>query len=337
MEQTVQVIVADGIETLPKEFWPPKDAIFKLMMVRQKTYQMHLLLNTTLNQIVNALNTENIPSVLLKGQGVAQNYRNPESRMCGDIDLYVGITGYKRACEIISNLNNNKLDGIEAKHHMHLHLNGVEVEVHRWAENILNKFQNEIFRKWTIGHIDKNFNSQNLMTWNNNGTSIKLPSATFDSFFLLHHAVRHMTTEGVGLRQICDWTMYLHKHHQNINTIDLKWIIKNLNMETVWKEFGLLAINYLGLPSSEFPLCPNTLKSCKTLKLINQIFISGNFGRFDASARDYSKTTYIKRKWRSFCYQTLRLCKLFVLFPKYAIAFALGWFTNGIKVVINGE
>lgn len=42
---------------------------------------MHQLLNTTLNQIVKALDKEGVPSVLLKGQGVAQNYRKPTNRM----------------------------------------------------------------------------------------------------------------------------------------------------------------------------------------------------------------------------------------------------------------
>ena len=70
-EQTVQVIVADGIETLPEELWPPKEIMIKLMMIRIKIQQMHNLLNSTLNQIVEALNAENILSVLLKGQGCA--------------------------------------------------------------------------------------------------------------------------------------------------------------------------------------------------------------------------------------------------------------------------
>ena len=93
-EQTVSVIVADGIETLPAELWPPKEVMLKLMMLRVKTSQMHALLNSTLNQIVGALDAQGVPSVLLKGQGVAQNYRKPESRTCGDIDLYTGLDGY---------------------------------------------------------------------------------------------------------------------------------------------------------------------------------------------------------------------------------------------------
>ena len=62
-EQTVQVIIADGIETLPQEMWPPKEMMLKLMMIRIKIQQLHTLLNTTLKQITEALNSENIPSV----------------------------------------------------------------------------------------------------------------------------------------------------------------------------------------------------------------------------------------------------------------------------------
>ena len=86
-EQTMVVVVSDGIELLPRELWPPKEVIMKLAMMRLKTEQAHRLLNSTLAQIVNALEAEGVHSVLLKGQGIAQNYRRPESRACGDIDL----------------------------------------------------------------------------------------------------------------------------------------------------------------------------------------------------------------------------------------------------------
>lgn len=335
MEQTVQVIVADGIETLPKELWPPKEAMLKLMMVRVKTNQMHQLLNSTLNQIVNALNAEGISSVLLKGQGVAQNYRNPESRMCGDIDLYVGEKNYERACEIIDGLGKGEMEGIESEHHMHLKVNGVEVEVHRKVAQLLNKCQDKDFQRLATDSIDSNFDTPLLGTWGNADTDIRLAPVTFDAFFILHHAVRHMTREGIGFRHICDWTMYLHKHHQDIEAEELSRILKEFNMETVWKEFGLMAINHLKLPSEEFPSSPATPHSRKTDSLIRHIFISGNFGRFDANGRDYSKTSYLKRKWRSFRFQSMRLCKLFVLFPSYIISYGWGWLTTGIYVGIR--
>ena len=333
MQQAVQVVVADGIETLPKDMWPPKEAVYKLMMVRIKTEQMHSLLNSTLNQIVNALKEENIPSVLLKGQGVAQNYRKPTSRMCGDIDLYTGLGGYEQTCKIIEKLQGDKphKEGEECEHHMHLSLNGVDVEVHRYADMMPSQKLNKSIQKWNYDSIDAHFGSDTLRTWDNQGTDIHLATPTFDAFFILHHAVRHMTTEGVGFRQICDWTMYLHKNHQSIDLKELSQKLKEFHMEAIWKEFGILAVTALGLPKEELPLAPIVLRPTrKTSELLRHIFISGNFGRHDANGRDYSSTTYIKRKWRSFRFQSMRLIKLFNLFPRYSTSYAMGWFTEAI-------
>ena len=339
-EQTMQVIVADGIETLPKECWPPKEALMKLMMIRLKTEQMHQVLNSTLNQIVNALTAENIPSALLKGQGVAQNYLKPQSRMCGDIDLYTGLNGYERACHIIEHLNTEQTQkpGEECDHHMHLQLNGVEIEVHRLAGTMPSTRLNESFQEWTQKSIDSHFGTSILKTWCNNGTNINMATPTFDAFFILYHAARHMTTEGVGFRQICDWVMYLHKNHASIDTEELGKKLKEYHLEAIWKEFGIMAVTILGLPKGELPLAPAEIKKTrKTSMLLKHIFISGNFGRYDVSGRDYTKTTYIKRKWRSFRFQSLRLFKLFNLFPRYSTNYAAAWFLGGINRIAKGN
>ena len=336
-EQTVSIIVADGIETLPKELWPPREALVKLMMLRVKTTQMHSLLNSTINQIAEALEEKNIPSTLLKGQGVAQNYRIPESRTCGDIDLYTGVEGYSEACSIIEKLNtDNNACGIECMHHMHLNLNGVEVEVHRQAGFLMSRRQNAKFQEWTRKSIDSNFHTGTLKTWDNDGHTILLPTPTFDAFYILHHTVRHMTTEGVGIRQVCDWTMYLHKHHSEIDTKELSKYLKLFRLEAIWKEFGILAVNILGLPESELPLAPSDIKSNKTEKLLRHIFVSGNFGRYDSNLKDKSETSYIKRKWRSFRFQSARLLKLFNLFPRYVASYMWHWLTSAVGRFFTG-
>ena len=99
-------------------------------------------------------------------------------------------------------------------------------------------------------------------------------------------------------------------------------------MKAVWQEFGLIAVNILGLPTSELPLAPAHMDSAKTERILRQIFISGNFGHADGKRKDKSKTTYIKRKWRSFRFQSLRLMKLIGLFPKFILTFCLGWISE---------
>ena len=332
-EQTMMVVVTDGIETLPKELWPPKEVMMKLAMMRVKTSQAHQLLNSTIAQIVAALEAEGVHSVLLKGQGIAQNYRRPESRTCGDIDLYTGLGGYTRAYEIIEALHEGRphKEAAECTHHLHTDLNGVEVEIHRQTSFLHGKRMDANFQEWSKQSLDELFGSEALEMWDNGGTAVALAPATYNAFFILHHAVRHMTTEGVGFRQICDWVMLLHRCHSQVEVQLLGRKLKELRMERIWAEFGRLAVNYLGLPADELPLAPaNLAPTRRTHKLLQHIFISGNFGRFDANGRDHSQVPYLVRKWRSFTFQSKRLVKLFRLFPGYATAYMWHWFTGAV-------
>ena len=331
-EQTVQVIVADGIETLPKENWPPKEIMFKFMMVKVKTSQMHTLLNTTLCQVVNALNAEGIPSVLLKGQGVAQNYRNPESRMCGDIDLYVGKENFEKASETICRLDPTQI--IEEIEHDALHrnfeINGASLELHQKATNSANRRQGRLIDIWTQECIDKHFNSRSLPSVRIGQSTICTPSENFDTVFILHHAVRHLITEGVSLRQVCDWAMYLYRHHSKINKEELKEALNRFHMTTIWNEFSILAANILGLKPQYIPLAPRAFESKKTELLLKNIFTTGNFGHYDKNGRNPKESNIIKRKWRSLCVQTLRFIKISRLFPRFVLSYSIGWYPSSI-------
>ena len=331
--QTMLAAVADGIETLPKELWPPKEVMMKLAMMRLKIEQTHVLLNSTITQIVRALDAQGVPSVLLKGQGIAQNYLRPESRTCGDIDLYTGHGGYQKAFEIIEGLHEGRAhkEAAECEHHLHTSLNGVEVEIHRLASFLHGKRMNTNFQKWTQESMDALFGTDRLAVWDNGGTPVALAPATYNAFFILHHAVRHMTTGGVGFRQICDWTMLLHKSHAQVDVELLGRKLKEFHMEAIWQEFGRLVVNFLGLPASELPLAPMDLMPTRTThKLLQHIFISGNFGHFDANGWDRSEAPYLVRKWRSFTFQSKRLAKLFILFPGYATVYMWHWLTGAV-------
>lgn len=335
-QQTVQAVIFDSIETLPQEAWPPKEVVHRLMMDRTRNVQMHGLLNRTINEVLSALDPAGIPSVLLKGQGAAQNYARPESRSCGDIDLYVGEENFEKACKAIAGLENKSMKiGVECDHHIQISLNSIEIELHKKADYMPVAKMDKDLQEWTVSSIDRNFGTSLLPEWDNAGTAVCLAPATFNAFFILHHAVRHMTTGGIGFRQLCDWTMYLHANHASIDTCLLRQKLDEYRMTAVWQEFGLIATNILGLPSDELPLPPASMESSKTERLLDQIFISGNFGHADAHRKDNRETGYWKRKWRDFSYQSSRLIMLFRLFPSYSSSYFLGWSSGGIGRLIS--
>lgn len=331
-EQTIQVIVADGIETLPAELCPPKELMFKLMAIRVKTKQLHLQLNSVLVKITRALTEAGLQSVLLKGQGLAHNYRLPESRMCGDIDLYVGMENFENACNTIASLSpipqEEDLTGNEM--HIHLELDGVTIEAHRKTTSSANPRQNKFLETWSRECLDAHFSDSTLPTILFDQTPVCTPSANFNAVFILHHAVRHLVTEGIGLRQICDWTMFLDKHHDKINEAELSATLRKFHMEAIWAEFGIIAVSLLGLAPSHLPLAPAQLTSKKTAPLLHQIFAGGNFGHYDKDGRNPNEQNIMKRKLRSLCVQTQIFARIARIFPSFTLSYILGWYPSAI-------
>lgn len=336
-EQTVQVLVANGIETLPKELWPPKVVIFKLMEVRTKTAKMHLLLNSVLAKITAALNAEGIPSVLLKGQGLAQNYLIPESRICGDIDLYVGEENFDKAADIIATFSNDKRkpkEGLTGKEkHTEINVEGVTIEVHRRALSTFSSKQKQLLKEWTKKNLDSHFFDNTLPTIDFNQLPVNIPNANFNAVFILYHAAYHMQIGGIGLRQICDWATYLTKHHTEINPEELKTILQRFHLTPVWKEFSIFAVNVLDLNPQCIPLIPKNLVSQKATDFIlNDIFETGNFGHYK---RRQPTNCIMLRKLHSFLTLTKRFTRLTKLFPTFALPTVISLYEKIFKRVFK--
>ena len=90
----------------------PQDMKARLKKFLMNNLLTHNLLNNTLIKVVSTLREGGVESVLLKGQGLARNYPQPELRQCGDIDLYVGLENGERVHDLLSPIA-EKVDGKE--------------------------------------------------------------------------------------------------------------------------------------------------------------------------------------------------------------------------------
>lgn len=329
-EQTVPILVADGMQTLPEGFAPKKQTIYKIAIKRITNSRVHKLTNSTINRITTLLKAEGIPSILLKGQGIAQYYPNPESRMCGDIDIYVGMENFDKACAILIREGAEDMTNqTEHESHIALDFDGSTIEIHKKSDVIYNDKLNSSLQEWNICNLDKKLAEGTLPQWNNEGTLINLPDPTHNAFYIIHHAVRHMLSEGIGLRHVCDWMIYLHKHRDQIDIEELKSKLIEYNMLRAWDQFGALATEFLGFPEEYLILPPIKQNESKAPLLLNHIFSTGNFGKYSEEQRD-SQSHYIKRKMHNFRFQMLRIFKLYCILPDYTLTFGCGWLTRAI-------
>lgn len=281
-KQTVLGVLADGIGKLPPALRPPFPIHRSLQQELLHIRQGHILLNHVLQEIWEKLACAGIRPVLLKGQGMAQYYVCPEQRQCGDIDLYVGPEQYDHACQVLKKYGKPTGEENESSKHRHFHRNGVIIEIHRLAGTFSDPLTNKRFQRLTRTYLHEDGYCFEKLK----GTDVSLPPVNFDALFLFFHMVGHFIHGGVGLRQVCDWALFLSARSADIDKERLSREIRFLHMEKFWRLFGGIAVDYLGLSGNSFPDFFFTGKK-EMRRAMNLILETGNFGHyfFDLSLR----------------------------------------------------
>lgn len=104
--QTVSVVIADAINTMPDAVRPSVKCNKYFLVKTVQTLCANEKLNGEIAFLVKQFTANAVNPILLKGQGVAKNYNIPEHRICGDIDFYAGINSYDKACNVLSLIDN---------------------------------------------------------------------------------------------------------------------------------------------------------------------------------------------------------------------------------------
>ena len=232
-----------------------------------------LKMDKVVEKSVSALQANGIDPVLLKGRGVGSYYPDPMIRENGDVDLYVGTDDYKAAFEVLVGLADSPEEALfegDSKH-SHVEIDGITIEVHKYCE-VLPKRYNTKYQEIAGAGL-----SENPVILKFGETDVRTPETTFNAFFIFDHMWRHFVTEGVGFRQLCDWTMFLHANRDKIDEERLKSILESLDLMRPWKVFGQVAVTLMGLPADEMPF--NDASCSKWVdKVSARMMREGNFG-----------------------------------------------------------
>ena len=88
VEQGVLAWVWDGVCMLPNDQQPPRMYRINFGMSAQKVWDMYEKQWIVLKEIITRCEQSKIRLLLLKGIGLSVMYPKPQSRSCGDIDIY---------------------------------------------------------------------------------------------------------------------------------------------------------------------------------------------------------------------------------------------------------
>ena len=315
----------------------PQDMKARLKKFLMNNLLTHNLLNNTLIKVVSTLREGGVESVLLKGQGLARNYPQPELRQCGDIDLYVGLENGERVHDLLSPIA-EKIDGKEyitvGKHYHVTMPGGVEVEVHRYTDNHLTKKLEETYQAASAKGT-----TEGLVVYDFAGTPVNTPSNEFNAFFVFNHLFHHFLTSGIGLRQFCDWMMFLHARKGKLDLEYLRKLLIDMDMLMPWQAFGCVLVDKLGMPEDEFPFFDRA-QDGKTDKILSRVLKEGNFGK-ERGVYKNRGTNYLLNKTRSFFGHIAKSADLVTIFPKQvwhqykntiAVGFNVVWTDFKIKL-----
>lgn len=329
-EQAVVGVVAAGIEHADG-VKAPKEIVLSMVGDALRLEKRNASMNTFISAFVDKLQEEDLHPVLVKGQGVAQCYKRPLWRACGDVDLLLDRSDYDKANLLLQKISDGA--GEESlrrtdRLHSEYYIKNWIVELHGSLHASLSNRMDEV-----IDEIqDEVFSEKAVRYWQNGKTQIALPSPDNDVIFVFTHILQHLFLEGVGLRQVCDLTRLLWVFRDVINRGMLYDRLSIMGVVSEWKAFGCLMVDYLGLPEDAMPYYNKAYKK-KAERLLSYIIESGNFGH----NRDYSHLTIkhpFKRKILIAWFHLRECFKLAQIFPIDAPRFFCRFMIDGIKAAV---
>lgn len=202
-----------------------------------------------------------VPYVILKGSAAAMYYPYPEYRTMGDIDVITRREEFQIACDDLRrNGYNEKKDSHESNSFRHrcFTKNGFCIEVHSYFAIFTDIKRSEYLDSLILDNI----NSTHYLPDNING------------LVLLAHIDQHLE-QGIGLRQIIDWMMFVDKCMPDDKWPDFSYLAEKIGLKKLAIVVTRMCELFLGLPERKW--CAEAdQKLCK--QLMNYILSCGNFG-----------------------------------------------------------
>ena len=293
-EQSVIGLVLAGLEF--SKVKPQQELLLQWIGEVQILEQRNKAMDGFIAELIEKLRNADIYALLVKGQGVAQCYERPLWRSCGDVDLLLSDSNYEKAKSFLIPLADHVDSESKEVKHLGMTISGWVVELHGTMHTSISKRVN----KGIDGVQTDCFYCGNVRSWDNGGTTVFLPSPDNDVIFVFTHILDHFFVEGVGLRQVCDWCRLLWTYHSELDLQLLESRIRKMGLMTIWKAFGSMAVDVLGMPKETMPFYDSRYPK-KGQRVLARIMKSGNMGHNnDLSYRSkYSGLTYkLVALWR---------------------------------------
>lgn len=227
-KQTVCGFVFAGIEKLPAEMQPPKEIMMRMWTYTERIKKTNLKMGVVANEILEWYEAEGVEPTIIKGITAGALYNHPELRTPGDIDLFFP-ENYEKAVPIA---RSKGVEVILDDNHDVFDYKGIHVELHHRVFKTL----------YPVKDLDLS-----TIRFESNSYKGRMLNVKVNAMLMMMHPARHFMNEGIGLRQLCDWAVFLKKY-EDFPEVEEAWNeVKRQGAERFAVEFTAIAVNYLGL------------------------------------------------------------------------------------------
>ena len=271
-EGVYKELVCHAIHILPTDLLCRVDTAHRLEYLKSASRRVSAWYSVMEAQkgLCNLFQEAGIPFVILKGAASAYYYPQPTYRQMGDIDFLVPPEFFEEARLLMLEKDYKLLDA-ENSRHLEFQKNGVLFELHRIFARYNDKEKEFLLDNFIFDAV------KNAETANLEGYSFPILPTLENGITLLQHINQHLEN-GLGLRQILDWALYVDKAlDDNAWNQDFAPIVDRLGLEKLAIAVTRMCQLYLGL-RSDITWCAGAEdKVCH--RLMDYIIEQGNFGR----------------------------------------------------------
>lgn len=213
------------------------------------------------------LTENNVPYVILKGAASAHYYPKPILRAMGDVDFLVKPEDVDRATDV---LRGNGFTPWDEKHICHIvfRKERQHLEMHFDVAGIPHGHAGEIIKSYLTDTIDTAELSESKHAQFMN------PDKFHHGLIMLLHMQHHLLSEGIGLRHLCDWAVFVNSFSGDEFDVLFHEKLQASGLWTFAQAISMTAHVGIGLPYQPFMGNDTDLAE----SLLHDILSGGNFG-----------------------------------------------------------
>ena len=281
-KQCVMGLITDCLRSNNMEL--TKKCVVHMLQLQNTLVAENKRINSCLLELCQLLDANHITNYVVKGQTLGALYPKPMLRTIGDIDFYIPAKQFQKAKQLIEKTWNVVTE--EPKEmHVSFNYNDTEYEMHRFLREFPDKKMQKAFNKLMDSHPPYPVEVD--------GQEVPTLMPTMNVFYTFLHLYHHFIKLGVALRQLCDLTMLLHHHRDNIDRKLLTKVLDDFGFTKAFCAIGTILIEKLGLPQEEFPLPITDTDKRYGERALQLILKHGNWGQYERGSHDRQSFKYL--------------------------------------------